>query len=168
MATEKKIKENRKNSQKSTGPKTNKGKEISSQNSIKHGLLSKTLVIKGESSNSYEVFRNGVYDDLQPMTAMETLLVEKIVNYAWRLRRAVQAETVLLENGLNDKWSTKKLDAFFSGFEAKKIQNICRYESTIEKHFYRSLKELREIQNARKETQKIHDDDRLFGFGFVS
>ncbi len=168
MTTEKKIEANRKNSQKSTGPKTKKGKEISCQNSIKHGLLSKTLVIKGESSDSYEVFRNGVYDDLQPMSAMETLLVEKLVNYAWRLRRAVQAETILLEDGLNDQWSSKKLDSFFSGFEAKKIQNISRYESTIEKHFYRSLKELREIQQIRKESEQTRDDDHLFGFGFVS
>lgn len=33
----------------------------------------------------------------------------------------------------------RSLDSFFSGLDAKKIHNISSYETTIEKHFYRSL-----------------------------
>lgn len=110
------------------------------------------------------LFRETIYDDMQPKGAMEMLLVEKIINYAWRLRRAVQAEAIFLQAGLSNQWSPKTLDSFFGGSEAKKIHNISRYETTIEKHFYRSLKELREIQAIRhtKETEGVFD------FGFVS
>lgn len=58
----------------------------------------------------------------------------------------------------------KALDSFFSGLEAKKIHNISRYETMIEKQFYRSLKELREVQTIR---QKREFEDKS-GFGFVS
>jgi hypothetical protein len=164
MTSEEKILANQSNALKSTGPNTPEGKERSSQNAIKHGLLSKAVIVEGETMDAYDVFRETVFDDLQPKGAMETLLVEKIINYAWRLRRAVQAEAIFLQAGLSDKWSPKKLDSFFCGFDAKKIQNISRYETTIEKHFYRSLKELREVQMIR---QKKESDDK-WGFGFVS
>ncbi len=95
---------------------------------------------------------------------METLLVEKVVSYAWRLRRAVQAEAIFLQSGLAGNWNQKTLDSFFNGNDAKKIQNISRYETNIEKHFYRSVKELREIQTLRRSKEK----EDVFGFGFVS
>ena len=164
MTSEKKILSNQNNDLKSTGPSTQEGKDRSSQNAIKHGLLSKAVIVEGETMDAYEVFRETVFDDMQPKGAMEVLLVEKIINYAWRLRRAVQAEAIFLQAGLGHKWSPKALDSFFSGLDATKIHNISRYETTIEKHFYRSLKELREIQSIR---QKKEFEDRC-GFGFVS
>lgn len=152
---------------KSTGLKSSAGKEIASQNSIKHGLLAKALIVEGEKKNAYEEFRQGIFEDLIPVGMMEGLLVEKIVNYAWRLRRAIQAESILMQKGLTKSWEPKTLDSFFEGWEAKKIQNISRYETIIERHFYRSLKELRDIQAIRQasEQSKLKDD---FGFGFVS
>lgn len=164
MTSEKKIIANQDNALKSTGPKSPEGKDRASQNAIKHGLLSKALIIEGEACEAYESFREAIFDDLQPKSAMETLLVEKIVNYAWRLRRAVQAEAIFLQGGLLNELNQKTLDSFFGGYDAKKIQNISRYETTIEKHFYRSLKELREVQVIRRNKES----EAVFGFGFVS
>lgn len=149
MASERQIDANRKNAQKSTGPQTEEGKERSSQNSVKHGVLARALVIQGENIAMYQEFREQLFDDLHPVGAMEVLLVEKIVNYAWRLRRAIQAESILLQHGMTAEWPLKKLDDFFSGWEAQKVQNISRYETAIERHFYRSLKELKDMQAIR-------------------
>lgn len=168
MTKQKQIESNRINAQKSTGPKSKEGKELSSQNAIKHGLLAKTLIVQGETADAYEQFRLGVFDDLKPIGAMESLLVDKIVSYAWRLRRAVEAESIFLQKGLTKSWEPKTLDAFFEGLEAKKIQNISRYETTIERHFYRSLKELRDIQSIRRLRDKAEKTEQIFGFGFVS
>ena len=44
--TEKAIEANRRNAQKSSGPRTAKGKEIVKWNAVKHGLLAKEIVIK--------------------------------------------------------------------------------------------------------------------------
>ena len=113
MTTEKQIIANRRNSQSSTGPKTEDGKQKSSQNAVTHGLLAKAVIIHGEKLSAFEKFRQSLLVDLQPEGAMENLLVEKIANYAWRLRRAVQAEAVLMEQGLTMSYDTKTLDSFF-------------------------------------------------------
>jgi hypothetical protein len=60
MTTTQQIETNRLNVKKSTGPKSSIGKEIASQNAIKHGLLAKALVVQGEKKNAYEEFRQGI------------------------------------------------------------------------------------------------------------
>ena len=44
-----KIEANRANAEKSTGPKTAEGKAMSRMNAIKHGILSREVVLRGES-----------------------------------------------------------------------------------------------------------------------
>ncbi|MGB2865649.1 MAG: hypothetical protein WBC05_20125 [Sedimentisphaerales bacterium] len=53
MATTAQILANRLNSKKSTGPQTVDGKDVVSQNAVKHGLFAES-VIKGENPADYE------------------------------------------------------------------------------------------------------------------
>ena len=55
MATKKQIAANRKNAKKSTGPKTAKGKARSSRNALKHGLLSRQVVLADEDGEAFAV-----------------------------------------------------------------------------------------------------------------
>ncbi len=48
MASEKQVRANRQNAQKSTGPKTPEGKAAVRLNAAKHGLLSKETLLPGE------------------------------------------------------------------------------------------------------------------------
>ena len=48
MPSEKKIAANRRNAQKSTGPKTLSGKTIASMNALKHGLCARKPIVTGE------------------------------------------------------------------------------------------------------------------------
>jgi len=56
MTSPKKVEANRRNAQKSTGPKTQEGKDIARLNTTKHGLLSREALIPGEEppSRSWE------------------------------------------------------------------------------------------------------------------
>ena len=94
---------NRRNATLSTGPKTAAGKEVVRQNALKHGLLSKDIVItRGEGkeeSAQYKDLLIRLIDDLEPEGALEEMLVERIAVCYWRLRRAV-----LAENGEIRKW----------------------------------------------------------------
>jgi hypothetical protein len=87
---------NRRNSALSTGPKTNAGKQVVGKNALKHGLLSKEIVItKGEGQedpNEYKNLLSRLVDDLDPEGPLEEMLVERIAVCYWRLRRAVVAE----------------------------------------------------------------------------
>lgn len=49
MSTNRQIQANRMNALKATGPKTEVGKDIVAGNAIKHGILSKEVLLKGES-----------------------------------------------------------------------------------------------------------------------
>jgi hypothetical protein len=106
MASEMKIEANRKNALKSTGPRTIEGKEASSQNATKHGLCANRNVIRTESQEQYDTFRDEIIADISPAGAMELMLAERIVSLLWRLKRAEHfqnsAMNALIERDLND------------------------------------------------------------------
>ncbi|MEZ5359170.1 MAG: hypothetical protein R3F48_10115 [Candidatus Zixiibacteriota bacterium] len=95
--SQKQIEANRQNAKKSTGPKSKQGKSQSAQNSIKHGLYSKQILIQSphysEDPAEYEELYRTLEADLQPRTAFQELLLEKITNCLWRSRRIIQAES---------------------------------------------------------------------------
>jgi len=101
MTTAKQAAANRRNARKSTGPKTAKGKAISSRNSIKHGLLSEELVIRGENSNQLTALKQSLQIELQPEGMFEDELVHQITMHFWRLRRVRVLETGIFANAVS-------------------------------------------------------------------
>jgi len=92
MATQAQAVANRLNAQKSTGPRTAEGKEIASQNAVKHGLLAQKAVIVGEDPGEFEFYRDEMLGELAPAGAMESMLAERVVSLSWRLRRAERVQ----------------------------------------------------------------------------
>jgi hypothetical protein len=94
--TPKKLEANRRNAQKSTGPRTPEGKAVSKCNALKHELLAQTVVVRGqkslESSVEFEELCREFYADLAPVGPLEEMLVDQIIQANWRLRRAREAE----------------------------------------------------------------------------
>ncbi|MHC4301121.1 MAG: hypothetical protein ACYS7Y_27940 [Planctomycetota bacterium] len=88
MATKAQIAANRRNSRKSTGPRTAEGKEAASQNAFKHGLFVKKDVVRDESQDEYDLHREAMAAALAPVGPMEAFLVQRIVRLTWRLIRA--------------------------------------------------------------------------------
>lgn len=93
MRTEKKTASNRKNAQKSTGPKSDAGKAVVSQNARTHGILSRNLIIKGESQAEFSELLCLLADEFQPVGLVEHALVERVGIALWRQRRLVRAES---------------------------------------------------------------------------
>jgi len=79
MSTEAQILANRRNAQKSTGPRTSQGKSAVSQNAVKHGLLTRHDVITSESQADFDLYRQHLLDELTPVSPMESMLAERIV-----------------------------------------------------------------------------------------
>ncbi len=96
MVTEAKILANRRNAQKSTGPRTLKGKAIVSQNAAKHGLTAANNIISAENQADFELYRAQFLAELNPDSPMESMLAERIVNLSWRLKRLykIQNQTI--------------------------------------------------------------------------
>ena len=82
---------NRRNAQKSTGPRTEKGKTRSSRNNTRHGFFSRDLVLRGctasEDPADLEKLHADFYADLKPASQIERRLVDRMVQCLWLARR---------------------------------------------------------------------------------
>jgi hypothetical protein len=178
MATESQVKANRKNALKSTGPRTEEGKEAASQNATKHGLRAKKNVIKTENQDEFDIFRGNMIADISPDGAMEEMLAERIVSLSWRLKRAEHFQNAvidaLIEHGLHGAssgfgWTsdnreraqkeaaTGDVDVMLGIVinhdfaNAKTLDMLLSYERRIESSLYRTIAELKKMRRMRKE-----------------
>ena len=95
--TPRQIQANRRNSRRSTGPKTPQGKARSRLNALQHGLLAREAVLQGfwikESPRELEALHRQFWRQCAPVGALEEMLVEQIVTCCWRKRRVLRAES---------------------------------------------------------------------------
>jgi hypothetical protein len=97
MTTFRQIEANRRNALKSTGPKTEAGKEMSRRNAVRHGLTAETVIGLLEDAEDYRQFEAAVAADYDAQSAVERELVLRLASVLWRLRRATTFETGLFE-----------------------------------------------------------------------
>jgi cytosine/adenosine deaminase-related metal-dependent hydrolase len=89
MATAKQIAANRRNAQKSCGPKSAETKAKVSQNARKHGLCAHFHVLEGvERQEDFDAFLNQLIEDEQPVGQAEIELVVKMAEHTWLAKRA--------------------------------------------------------------------------------
>jgi hypothetical protein len=82
MSTHEQFEANRRNAQKSTGPRTVEGKRHASLNALKHGLLSRECLVTGESEADLVDFGKRLRVQLAPIGELELLLADRIVSSA--------------------------------------------------------------------------------------
>jgi hypothetical protein len=82
---------------KSTGPKTEPGKQQSRRNAVRHGLTAETVIHTLEDAESYRAFEAAIIADYDAQSAVERELVLRLASVLWRLRRATTMETGLFE-----------------------------------------------------------------------
>ena len=94
--TEKQLQANRRNSQKSTGPRTEEGKQHSSRNALQHGIFSSAVVItvgpNAENAEEYQNLLQGMMNYWRPIGTMEVELVRDITDTIWRRTRCKRFE----------------------------------------------------------------------------
>ncbi len=173
MTTPRQLHANRQNALKSTGPKTPEGKSTASQNSFKHGLLTSQNIIKGESQAEFDLHRDQIYEEYEPVGPIEKHLVQRIITLTWRLKRAIRAQTAAL-NSLDYTYKTSAVRDFDNilnpnkdniplppDFELGKItvrdsanskvlDNLLLQERRIENSLFRTIAELERKQMIRK------------------
>src|SRR2546426_2499726 len=90
------IEANRRNALKSTGPKTENGKQQSRRNALRHGLTAETVIEPLENPEKYRAFEEAIVSEYLPQTPVERELVHRLASLFWRMRRATSIETGLL------------------------------------------------------------------------
>jgi hypothetical protein len=97
MTSFRQIEANRRNALKSTGPKTDEGKQRSRCNAVRHGLTAETVIGALEDAEDYKAFEAAITADYDAQSAVERELVLRLASLLWRLRRATTMETGLFE-----------------------------------------------------------------------
>src|SRR5215831_5054798 len=75
MTSVKQFEANRRNSLKSTGPKTEAGKQASRCNAVRHGLTAETVIGALEHAEDYKAFEAAMTADYDAQSAVERELV---------------------------------------------------------------------------------------------
>jgi hypothetical protein len=159
MSSVRQIEANRRNSQKSTGPKSATGKAASRFNALRHGLTAKHCTISVEDGPEFNQIRDEFLAEHQPTTPTEFFLVEQIVVSAWRLRRLRKTETAFLTAEI-ERLSEQAEARYTSPSGAERVAhvvdrdsgpcstllNLNRYEARLERSFYKALRELQQLK----------------------
>jgi hypothetical protein len=88
MKTLARTQANRSNALESTGPRTPAGKAIVARNAIKHGLLSREVVLMMEDRAAFRALATGLREYLQPGTTTRNTPRHdtRQMRVCWRLR----------------------------------------------------------------------------------
>jgi hypothetical protein len=138
---------NRANSQHSTGPRTEPGKQRSSLNALRHGLTAQTAVLPNEDPEAYQRHIQQFLDEYAPATPTETQLVHEIANTAWRLNRIPFLEAELLSADLlSNAPSPQTL--------ISQLATLGLHGSRLSRQFQKALDHLRDIQEERHRLER--------------
>ena len=169
MATLKQTEANRRNSQKSTGPRTEQGKAASRFNALKSGIDAKSQVIPGEEPAELETLTDEYHREWQPATPLERFLVDALIYADWQLRRLRRVEAQLWIDEIGDAKSSYhglKQDAplgqvFNRGRDA--FTRLQRRIDSTERSYYRALQQLQRLRtgDAPQPDQEPPDSDPL-------
>src|SRR5580698_3814974 len=87
---------NRRNGRLSGGRKTPGGKAVSAKNALKHGLLSREVLLTDEDAGAFAQLGRRLGEALDPVGELELVLTERIIRLVWRLRRVDKIEAGIL------------------------------------------------------------------------
>ena len=138
MSTQAQIAANQKNSQKSTGPKSETGKAASSQNNFRHGFTGGFRVLGWENAAEFNQLLQQLTDEHQPSTPTETLLVTQIAQSWWLRTRALSLQ--------NECFTGDSVDQ-------KQLALYLRYQTTHERSFHKALSELLKLRAEKRRSE---------------
>jgi hypothetical protein len=135
---------NRANSKHSTGPRTEAGKQRSSQNALRHGLTCRTAVLPTENQADYDQHCRNFRDEYQPANATEIQLVQELADTGWRLNRIPLLEASLL----SDPSPESPAPAVAA------LATLGLYSTRLSRQYQNALDKLRTIQSERKDEER--------------
>jgi hypothetical protein len=97
MTSPARLAANRKNAQKSTGPKTDEGKARSCRSALKHGLYANSRVVPRCEAVEFDRWLGQWFDQYRPQGPAETSALERAAHAAWKIRRCAEVEAATLE-----------------------------------------------------------------------
>ena len=130
---------NRVNAHRSTGPRTETGKQRAKLNALRHGLTSQSVLLPTEDAAAYEKHAQEFLNEYQPQGSTERQLAQELIDTSWRLNRVPKLEAELL--------SSPNLDVHALGL-------LSLYSSRLSRQFHKTLEQLRYLQADRRDKRE--------------
>ncbi len=163
MISQKQLEANRRNAQRSTGPRTEEGKKVAALNARRHNLTGQVTAMTDADRIMHDAFSASIVENLAPEGAMEIQLAQRIATDSWRLNRISAVEDNLFALGHNaksdeietpDSDNAAEIHAALTAAkvftaEAKQLQLLTLYEQRINRNLQKNLATLQALQAAR-------------------
>jgi hypothetical protein len=164
MASDRQITANKRNASRPRGPLSEAAAAAIRENPLKHGLTAKHVVLSFEDLIGYHELRASIVMEYLPKTPQEHRLADQVAQSYWRLLRSRRVETATFENRLGSLKSRLDIDpnapidndegiSICMSNHAKDFDTLRRYETAIEKAWYRAIRELRAAQKERRQLE---------------
>ena len=162
MPTDRQRESARRNGARSKGPVTPEGKAASSQNAVRHGIYSKSVVLACESQEDYDALLAELSKEYQPAGFVEAQYVRDIADARWRLQRIQAIETQWLDEMVAENQRRRKPNTVehqvaeaWSDIArcSNKLELLARQESRLRRDIERAAKALRTTQADRRKAE---------------
>ena len=160
MVSERRIEANRKNAQRSTGPRTEAGRARSSMNALRHGITGQVSITTVEDRAAHDKFVQELIDRLRPDDPVELQFASLIAEDFWRLQRIRAVENDILALGNFSEaadidvdhpeihTSLTRAQTFLD--HSKDFERLTLYEQRINRALEKNRRQLDELQAERK------------------
>ena len=162
MASAAQITANRANATHSTGPVDTSRTRF---NGLAHGLTSKQTVVRGESQEEFDIFATKLRKELKPGSETESMLVERIISAAWRLKRFGRVEASFFNNRIDaflaanpDSDPDSALASLFTDpAEMARMRLFLRYQTSVQREYDTAMREFKKAQaeRAKSDCEKL-------------
>ena len=160
MVSERRIEANRRNAQRSTGPRTEAGRARSSINALRHGITGQVSIMTTEDRAAHDKFVQELIDRLRPEDPLELQFASVIAEDFWRLQRIRSVENDML--ALGNFSAAAEIDVDHPEIHtsltrartfldhSKDFERLTLYEQRINRAIEKNRKQLDELQAERK------------------
>src|ERR1700727_2855656 len=184
MISQKQLEANRRNAQRSTGPRTEEGKKVAALHARRHNLTGQVAAMTDADRIMHDAFSASLVENLAPEGAMEIQLAQRIATDSWRLNRLSAVEDNLFALGHSahsDDVETENSEihaaltaAKVFQEESKQLQLLTLYEQRINRNIQKNLATLQALQAARiakreaemKEAKKLLQLSEMKGLAY--
>jgi hypothetical protein len=179
MATTAQIAANQVNSQSSTGPRSEAGKQTVSRNAVAHGLTAKKFFLSDDDKPAFAELRAALAQHYNPGTDHERNLLEELAEAKWRSRTARTMEASFFEMVVEEQ---RKADPTLSEEHAlarlflddtlqKRMRLMMRYITAAERSAEKARRELESVialrQDAEAQLALLRSENRAAGSRLV-
>jgi hypothetical protein len=151
MPSQLQMEANRRNSQKSTGPRTAAGKATSSQNALGSGIYAESETIRDENPSDLEALATSYYTRFHPDAPEQRAFVDVLIHSEWTLRRLRRSEAQLWDQNMEWSEPCSAENLFPLGravsYEGSKVFARLQHRITAtQRNYERALKDLLRLQ----------------------